>query len=515
MTLTVTACRASAPPCAAPRAPEVAVSYPTTRRDATVDTYHGRQVADAYRWLEDPDSPETSAWVQAQNEVTSRYLAQFPTRSAVRARLAAVWDYEKYGVPVRRGARIFFTYNPALLNQSPLYVIDAPGARERLLLDPNTLSSDGTVSLNSIEISADGALVAYAISRSGSDWQEWLVRDVASGRDLDDHLTWSKFSGASFDESHAGFYYSAYDPPVSGATALTGANYYHKLYYHRLGTSQQDDRLVYERRDEKEWGFEGRVTDDGHYLIIHVSRGTDPKNALFYLDLTRADAKVTPLLAKFDASYTFVGNQGSRLFLRTDAEAPLGRLVAVDIKAPARSAWVAIIPEASETLESVTYVGGRLIARYLADAHAEVRIFSLAGTLERRVPLPGLGSVAGFEGLAAESETYFSFTSFARPAALYRLEVASGTVTPFREPRLSFDPASFETEQVFLASKDGTRLPMFLSHKKGIVPSPCTPTYLYGYGGFDISITPWFSPSHLAWMQLGGVLAVATLRGGG
>lgn len=492
-----------------------AVTYPPTRPAPVVDDYHGIAVADPYRWLEDPDSAETRAWVAAQNRVTFDFLAKRRSRAHVRARLASLWDYEKYGVPAVRGGRTFFTYNPGLLNQSQVYVLDEAGSEPRLLLDPNTLSVDGTVALAGFAISDDGRWVAYAVSRSGSDWREWYVRDVVRGIDLADHVQWSKFSGASFDKEGKGFYYSAYDPPETVKEQLTGVNYFHKLYYHRLGTAQSEDRLVYSRPDQKEWGFEAEVTDDGRYLVISVTRGTDPRNAIFYLDLATPDAVVTPLIEDFDAAYAFVGSDDTRWFLRTDLDASRGRVIAIDVSAPQRERWRVVIPEATETLDTVTHVGGRLVAHYLADAHSEVRVFAASGNLERRVELPGLGTASGLDGLASDRETFFSFESFSRPATIYRLDVASGAVQLFRSPRLRFDPDDYVTTQVFLTSRDGTRLPMFISHKKGLKPQRHTPTYLYGYGGFNISLTPWFSASNLAWMQMGGVLAVPTLRGGG
>ncbi len=489
-------------------------SYPITRQTNQVDQYAGTAVSDPYRWLEDDNAPETKAWVTAQNRVTAAYLARIPYRAAIQQRLTKVWNYERYGTPSVHGGRLFFAKNNGLQNQSVLYTLESLAATPRVLLDPNTLSSDGTVALSGEAVSHDGRWLAYGLATAGSDWQEWKVRDVGTGQDLAEDLRWIKFSEASWTKDNQGFFYSRYDPPAA-ATQLTKANYYQKLYYHRLGTPQAADRLVYERRDQKEWLFGGTATDDGHYLIIHVSQGTDPKNRVFYLDLTRADAPVVELLNDFDARYAFIDNDGPVFWFETDLAAPRGRVIAIDVTRPERSRWQEVIPQAAETLTGVSAVGGRFVATYLQDAHSVVRFVTLAGKPDGELGLPGIGSVGGFAGKRTDTATFYSFTSFTVPGQVYRYDFATGASTLWRESKVAFDPGAFETRQVFYRSKDGTRVPMFITQRKGLKLNGRNPTLLYGYGGFDINLTPSFSPANLVWLQLGGVYAVPNLRGGG
>jgi prolyl oligopeptidase len=480
-----------------------------------VDDYHGVRVADPYRWLEDPDSPESRAWIDAENALTFAFLESIPERPRIERRLTRLWDYEKYGVPFKEGGRYFLFKNDGLQNQAVLYTLDALDAEPRPLLDPNTLSPDGTIALSALDISDDGRLMAYGLSASGSDWQEWRVRDIDTREDLEDHLLWVKFSGASWTHDNAGFFYSRYDEPDPGSM-LEDANYYQKLFYHRIGTLQDEDVLIYERPDEKEWGFDGTVTDDGRYVIISVWQGTERRNRVYYRELTpQGRGPVVELLNDFDASYSFVDNDGPLFWFRTDLDAPRGRLIAIDITNPAREHWREIIPEASETLESVSAVGDRFFASYLRDAHSVVKVYRLDGAFEREVALPGLGTVGGFGGRRTDPETFYAFTSFTRPTTIYRYDIASGESTLFRAPEVPFDPDQYETRQVFYTSRDGTRVPMFISHRAGLPLDGTNPTVLYGYGGFNIPVTPAFSPGNLAWMEMGGVFAVANLRGGG
>ncbi|MFH1810176.1 MAG: prolyl oligopeptidase family serine peptidase [Pseudomonadota bacterium] len=488
--------------------------YPVARRGDVVDTYHGEQVADPYRWLEDPDSDETRAWIAAENAVTFGWLEQIPARQAIKQRLTALWDYEKFGVPFKEGGRYFYTYNPGLLNQSQLFTVDKLGDPARLLLDPNTLSEDGTVALSSLSVSRDGTHLAYSTSSAGSDWQEWRVRDVATGTDSDDHLRWSKFSGAAWTPDGKGFYYSAYDPPSDEKKALTESNFFQKLYYHRLGQAQASDTLVYQRTDHKDWGFEGQVTEDGRYLIIHVWQGTDPKNGLFFQDLKRNKVATTELLKDFDALYHFVGNDGPVFYVKTDRDAPRGRLVAIDTRTPDPKNWKELIAQGDDTVEKVSHIGGQFVLQVLKDARNVVRVHDRKGALVREVELPGIGSTGGFDGKASDSETFFAFTGFTTPSTVFRYDLRTGTRELFKAPTVDFDPAAYTTQQVFYTSKDGTRVPMFITHKKGLVLDGKRPTFLYGYGGFNISLSPWFSVSNLVWMELGGVYAVANLRGG-
>jgi len=489
-------------------------TYPAARTSDVTDDYHGTRVADPYRWLEDPDSPETRAWVEAENRVTFAFLETIPARSHLRKRLTKLWDYEKFGVPSKEGGRYFYTRNSGLQNQGVLYSTTALGDEAKALLDPNALSKDGTVALSGLEASGDGGLLAYGLASAGSDWQEWKVRDVTTGNDLPDRLNWIKFSGASWTKDGKGFYYGRFPEPKQGED-LKGANYHQKLYYHRLGEPQAEDTLVYERPDQKEWQFQGTVTDDGRYLIITVSKGTDDKYRILYQDLKEKGAKPVELIDNFEHEYTFIDNDGPVFWFKTNAEAPRGRVIAIDTRKPGRGDWREVIPQAAETLNHVDLVGGQFLASYLKDARTQVRAFGTDGRFVREVEFPGLGTATGFGGKRSDDETFYSFTSFTTPATVYRYDVATGKSTVFRKPRVDFDPADYETKQVFYASKDGTKVPMFVSHKKGLTLDGKNPTYLYGYGGFNIPLTPTFSASSLVWMELGGVYAVPNLRGGG
>jgi prolyl oligopeptidase len=490
------------------------LKYPGTATTKQVDVLHGVSVADPYRWLEDDHSPQTKEWVQAQNRLTFGWLDQIPERAALRARLTKLWDFERYGVPFKEGGRYFFSRNNGLQNQSVLYTLSALEAEPTMLLDPNLLSADGTVALAGYAVSRDGNLLAYGLSVAGSDWQEWRVRDVRTGQDRPDLLQWVKFSGAAWTRDGQGFFYSRYDTPTE-ESKLTKANYYHKLYYHRLGTLQAEDRLVYHRPDHKEWNFQGQVSDDGRYLVISSTEGTSPKRRIFYQELQPPNAPVVPLLTEFDAAYHFVDNSDTVFWFRTDLNAPRGRLVAINITQPARTNWTELIPQAGGTMVSVHALGNRFVVAYLRDAHSQVRVFSLEGRPEREIALPGLGTVGGFAGRRSDMETFFSFTSYTVPGAVYRHDMQAAASKVFRQPSVDFAPAAFETRQVFYRSKDGTRVPMFLTHRQGLALDGRNPTLLYGYGGFNIPLTPAFSVSIISWLEWGGVYAVANLRGGG
>ena len=494
--------------------PSAKLTYPETKKGDLVETLHGVRVPDPYRWLEDDNSAETKAWVEAENKVTFAYLEQIPARARLKERLTKLWNYERYGTPQKEGGRYVFSKNDGLQNQSVLYTMRSLEEEPRVLLDPNKLSADGTVALASMSLTDDGKHMAYGISSAGSDWNEIKVREVDSGNELPDHIKWVKSSGASWTKDGNGFFYSRYDEPKS-ADALKGVNYFHKLYYHKLGTPQSADVLVYDRPDQKEWGFSGGVTDDGRYLAIHVWQGTDTRNRFFYKDLQQPDAKVVELLKDFDADYSFVDNVDTTFYFRTDLDAPRGRVIAIDITKPARSQWREVIPQTADRLQGVGLVNDQFVAFYLKDARTEVKIHDLQGKLVRHVELPGIGSAGGFAGKRTESETFYSFTGFTTPTTIYRYDMKTGASTLFRQPKVDFDPAQFETKQVFYNSKDGTRVPMFITHKKGLRLDGNNPTLLYGYGGFDISLTPSFSVSTVVWMEMGGVYAVPNLRGGG
>jgi prolyl oligopeptidase len=488
--------------------------YPTPKKVAQLDDYHGVKVADPYRWLENPDSPETREWISAENKLTFSYLNGIPARTKIKERLTKLWNYERYGVPFKEGARYFYTKNNGLQNQSVLYTVDALNGVPRVLLDPNTLSPDGTVALSGLAISHDGNFLAYGLSSSGSDWQEWRVRDVGTGKDLADVIKWVKFSGASWTRDNKGFFYSRYAEP-NEHTKLEDANYYQKLYYHRLGAPQTEDVLIYEQPDKKEWGFGGDVGEDGRYLIVNVWQGTEKNNRVYYKDLTMKDSPVIKLLDDFDASYNFIGNDGALFWFRTDLDAPRGRVIAIDTKNPARVNWRTIIPETKDALQGVNVVSDTFIASYLKDAKTVVKTYRLNGAFVRDVDLPGIGTASGFNGKRSDKETFYAFTSFTTPTTIYRYVPSTGKSTIFRQPKVAFNPADYETKQVFYTSKDGTRVPMFITAKKGLKLNGLNPTYLYGYGGFNISLTPAFSVSNLVWMEMGGVFAMPNLRGGG
>ncbi|MGA2051936.1 MAG: prolyl oligopeptidase family serine peptidase [Opitutales bacterium] len=497
--------------CATPTPP---LSYPPARTTSQVDVYHGVKVADPYRWLEDDNSPETAAWVAAENKVTYAFLDAIPQRNAIKQRLTQLWNFERYAVPFKRGERYFFEKNDGLQNQSVLYTLTSLDAQPTVLLDPNLLSADGTVALADFVVSDDGNLMAYGLSTSGSDWQEWKFRDIRTGQDLPDRLEWVKFSEPCWSKDGSGIYYSRFDAPAPGSQ-LTGVNKFHKLYYHRLGTPQSDDQLIYQRPDHDDWGFDSIVTDDGHYLIINVTVGSDQRNRVFYLDLAKPGSPVVELLNDFDASYAFLGNNGPVFWFQTNLNAPRGRVIAIDTADPARDNWRTLVPQANATLDSATVLNHSFVCSYLADAHSQVKIFSLNGTFLREIALPGLGSVDGFTGRPRDTETFYSYTSFTTPGTIYHYDLPTGTSTVFRQPKVDFNPDDFETTQVFFTSKDGTRVPMFITAKKGLQLDGSNPTLLYGYGGFDISLTPRFSVSKLVWMEMGGVYVMVNLRGGG
>jgi len=492
-----------------------AYAYPKAKKGDVKDTYHGQDVPDPYRWLEEEDTPEVNAWIEAENKVTFGFLEQIPEREAIRKRLTELWDYERFNPPYKEGDRYFFAKNDGLQNQSVLYTVKAVTETPQELIDPNKWSADGTVALSGWDPTDDGRLLAYGTSAKGSDWEEWKVRDVATGKDLDDHVKWVKFSDASWTKDGKGFFYCRYDEPKD-ETKLKDVNYFHKLYYHKLGTPQSEDKLVYDRPDQKEWNFGASVTDDGKYLIISAAKGTERQNMVFYAELGDKVWKVTELIKQFEAQYDFIDNDGYVYYFRTDHNAPRGRVIAIDIREPQRDKWKEIIPQSEEILQSVSSVGGRLIATYLKDAYSKVMVFELDGKFVRDVSLPPfLGTAAGFAGKRDNPEVFYVFTSFNYPTTVFRYDVKTGESTVWKRPKVNIDPEKFEVKQVFYNSKDGTRVPMFICHKKGAKLDGQNPTLLYGYGGFNASITPNFSVRNLTWMDMGGVYAVANLRGGG
>jgi len=515
---TLAACAAPTKPPAPPPQQAVeaaeAVVYPASRRSDHVDDLHGTKVADPYRWMEELDSDETKAWIEGQNRVTFGVLDRIPERAAIRKRLEKVWNYERFSVPYREGGRTFYERNDGLQDQPVLWVVDAAGGEPRVLLDPNGLSKDGTVALKDWEVSRDGKRLVYSLSTSGSDWVELRVLDIDTGKDLPDRIEWVKFSALAWLPDGSGFFYSAYDKPADGE-ALKEANYFHKLWLHKLGTPQAADVLVHEDKVNKEWGFDGYVTDDGRYLLIHVWKGSIDKNQLFYKDLSVPDAKVVELITGFDAEYSYLDNDGRTFWLRTSKDAPRGRVIAVDLDRPQPKDWKELIPQAAEPLRRVSVVGERFVASYLKDARSAVRLFRLDGTPDGELTLPALGSARGFSGKRSETDTYYSFTSFLFPTSIFRYDFATRKSEVFRQPKLGIRFEDYETRQLFYASKDGTRVPMFVTLRKDAPLDGSLPTYLYGYGGFNVSLTPRFSPTVLTWLEMGGVFAMPNLRGGG
>ena len=487
--------------------------YPKPQKSNQTDNYFGTKVADPYRGLENLDSPATKKWIEAENKITYDYLASIPEREKINKRLTALWNYEKYSVPFHEDGRYFFAKNTGLQNQSVIYTATELPGKPRMLIDPNTLSKDGTVALSGYAVPDDGKLFAYGLADAGSDWQEWKVRDIKTGKDLADDLKWVKFSSASWSHDGSGFFYSRYDEPKASGAQLKETNYFQKLYYHKIGTPQSQDELIYERKDHKDWLFSAQVTEDGAYLIINVSHGTDPKNQIFYKDLLHPEGKIVELLNKQDATYDFVGNEGNVFWFRTNLNAPKARIVSIDIQNPEEIKEV--VPEGPDKLERVSVVGNLFIANYLKDAHSLVKLFELSGKAAGEIPLPGLGTASGFTGKQKDTETFYSYVSFTEPPTIYRYDLKNGQSTVLFRPKVDFKSDDYTTEQVFYQSKDGTRVPMFLTYKKGLEKNDKNPTLLYGYGGFDISITPSFSPAVATWLEMGGVYAVANLRGGG
>lgn len=491
--------------------------YPAARRVQQADDYHGVRVADPYRWLEQDvrQSKEVADWVAEQNRVTFAFLDAIPQRAKLQERFTELWDFPKYSPPFKEGGRYFFFRNDGLQNQSVLYVADSLGGEARVLLDPNTWSKDGTVALAAATPSRDGRLLAYAVAEAGSDWNVWRVVEVDSGKLLADELRWIKFSDVAWTGDGRGFYYSRYPQPKKGRE-FQGELYNNRLYFHRLGTPQSADTLVYARPEHPDWRFDGRVTDNGRYLVITTGIGTDDKYRVSVKDLSKPEGgSPLELIDNFDNEYTLADSQGSTLYFQTDLEAPRRRVIAIDVDRPAKENWREVVPQAEQTLIGAQGVGGLLVAQYLKDVRPLVKVFSHEGRLVREVEFPGIGDASGFQGRQSDAETFYSFSSFATPPSIYRYDVTTGKSTLWRRPEVKFNPDDFEVRQVFYPSKDGTRVPMFVAHRKGIKLDGSNPALLYGYGGFNISLPPIFAISRVIWMEMGGVYAQPNLRGGG
>jgi prolyl oligopeptidase len=498
-----------------PKAAETTLelAYPSARTVEQTDDYFGTTVSDPYRWMEDVDSAELKTWIDAENELTQRYLAQVPFRERMQRRLMELINFERYTAPARRGTRYFYSHNSGLQNQNVLYWHTGLDGEPKVLLDPNTFSEDGTVAISGISITDDGLLAAYSIADAGSDWVKWHVRNVTTGEDLPDVVEWSKFSGAAWLKDGSGFFYQGYDAPE--AEALKTANYFHKVFFHRLGTPQSEDKLIFDRPDDKELNLGAQVTDDGRYLVLHQSKGTSPNNELAVKDLQQPDAPILRLIDTADATYAPIDNEGTLFWLLTTLDAPNGKVISIDLNHPGREHWKTVIPESTNKLSDISIIDNTFIANYLADAQSQVELRRLDGSLIERLALPAIGTAYGFGGRREDTETFYQFSNFTTPGTTYRLDMKTRKSTIYRQPKLLFDPALYETTQIFATSKDGTRVPMFISHKKGLVLDGTAPTLLYAYGGFNISLMPEFSPSHVMWMEMGGVFAQASLRGGG
>jgi prolyl oligopeptidase len=496
------------------------LNYPKARRSDVVDDYFGTKVPDPYRWLEDADSTETREWTKQENELTQSYLGGLPERTLFKDRLTKLMNFERYTVPSWEGHRYIYRKNDGLQNQSVIYTLKDLNDTPRVLLDPNKMAADGTLAISSTAISDDGRLVAYGLAASGSDWNMIRIRDVASNEDLPDLVRWVKFSEPSWTKDSKGFFYARFPEPPKTDDHVFARLSNQKLYYHHVGEQQEKDAVVFERPDNPDEFFSGSVSHDGQYLFLEVSKGTERQHQLFFKDLhdPRApamDSPFVPIFPRFEADVKVVGSLRNRLFVLTDLGAPKYKIVEVDLNNPARENWKEIIPESKDLLESAALVGGKLVVSFLVDSKNELSVYDLAGAKEGDVPLPSIGSVGSLSGDVDRPELFYAFTSFLYPSTIYRCDVGTLQTEVFKKPGVDFEPGSFVAEQVFYSSKDGTRIPMFLVYKKGLDLNGGNPVYLTGYGGFNYSVTPWFSASFLAWIERGGICAVPNLRGGG
>lgn len=485
--------------------------YPVTKKVDQVDDYHGTKVADPYRWLEDNNSAETAAWVEAQNKLTQDYLAQIPYRDKIKKRLTDLWNYERYSAPRKIGGNYTFSKNDGLQEQSVIYIQKGLSGKPELLLDPNKLSNDGSISLGGTFFSKDYNYMSYGISRGGSDWREFYVMDVKTKQLTNDVIKFSKFSGNAWHKD--GFFYGRYDEPKAGEE-LKAANEFQKLYYHKLGTAQSEDKLILEDKENAKRGFGAGVTDDERFLIISVWEGSASENMLWYKNLEK-DGPVVKLVNMPDADYSFVDNFENVFLVMTNLNAPNKKVILIDLNKPDRKDWATLIPETNEVMQDVSHVGGKLIVTYMKDATNKAVVYDVHGNYLYDIKLPGIGTVSGFGGKHDEKETFYTFTSFTYPPTIYKYDIAKDKSTLFRQAKVKFNPAAFETKQIFYESKDGTKIPLFIVHKKGLKLNGENPTWLYAYGGFNISMQPGFSVARIPLLENGVVYAMACLRGGG
>lgn len=490
---------------------EKPIQYPPTQKGDVKDTYFGTVVEDPYRWLEDDNSPETAEWVKAQNQLTFGYLEKLPFRDRIKIRLTELWDYPKYGTPFKEGGKYFLYKNSGLQNQNVLYITNDMAAEPTVLLDPNTLSNDGTAALTNIEVSNDGKYLMYQLAKSGSDWNEIFVKNIESGELLPDHLQWVKFSGISWYND--GFFYSAYDKPEAGSE-LSKANEFQKVYFHKLGTEQSADQLIMNDPNNPKQMFGAGLTEDKRFLLISKSKGTSG-NALDFKDLSKKNSSFVNLMDSYEYDFNAVENDGDNLYVLTNYKAPKYRLIRINTSKPEETNWIDVIPEKKDVLESVRLMAGKLVVNYMTDAHSKTEVYSYEGVLDHEIQLPGIGTVSAFSGKKDEPVAYFSYTSFNTPGEIYRYDFTTNQSSLHFRPEVKFNPDDYEVKQEFFASKDGTRVPMFIVSKKGIEMNGNNPTLLYGYGGFNISRKPAFSASRIAFLENGGVLVEVNLRGGG
>ncbi len=487
------------------------INYPITTKIDQVDNYFGTQVADPYRWLEDDNAEETKAWVKAQNEVTFAYLNNISAKQKIQKRLEELWDYPKYSAPFRGGDYFFFFKNDGLQNQSVLYRQKGLDGESEVFIDPNTFSEDGTVSLGSTRPSKDGKYFGYSVSEGGSDWQEFFVLDLETKEKLSDHIKYVKFSGMTWYKD--GFFYTRYPEPSEGGE-LSSANENAKIYYHKIGTEQSEDKLIYEDPEHPQWGCGVGITEDERFLELYISPGASRDNALYIKDLSKESNEFVPIVADITSSVGVIDNDGDNLIVFTNRNAPKYKVVKIDFNDPSEANWVDVIPEKEEVLSSANAAGEKIFANYMKDVTSQIEVYDQEGNFERKVELPTVGNARGFGGKKDYEFVFYSFTSYTYPSTIFKYDIASGKSELFRKSEVKFNPEEFETKQVFYQSKDGTKVPMFITHKKGLQLDGQNPTILYGYGGFNISVTPRFSLSNIPFLENGGIYAVANLRGG-
>ncbi|MEP7075500.1 MAG: prolyl oligopeptidase family serine peptidase [Acidobacteriota bacterium] len=498
---------------AANLAAQTSLNYPKARRGDQVDDYSGVKVADPYRWMEATDSDETKAWIDAENKLTSDYLSSIPQREKLKTRLTELINYERYSAPSKIADNFYiYSKNDGLQNQSVLYKATSINDPGTVFFDPNKILADGTAALSGSNFTDDGKLWAYGVAIAGSDRTEWHVMDTATGKLLPDTLAPNRQGVSAWLKDNSGFYYSGYAATEKGQE-LKSNTFFQKIYFHKLGTPQSDDHVVYERPDNPEYFSGAGITEDGNWLIIGVSKGTENMNMVYFKNLTMEKSPIQPLITDLKSNWSFVGNNGSVFYFQTDKDAPLSKVVKIDVAAK-NGEWQTVIPESADTLGGVSYINNQLVLNYLADAHTKIRIYDLNGKFVREVKLPGVGSAGGFGGKQSDTETFYSYSSFNAPPTIYHYDLKTGESKLYRQAKVKFDPSEYEVKEVFYPSKDGTKVPMFLTYKKGLKLDGSNPTILYGYGGFNISTTPGFSASRIAWLEMGGVYASACLRGG-